>query len=231
GIDWSGVDPTSKGVTPLIGGRTTTPEPDRRTPWPLIGGIAAIAVIVIAGGIALSGGGGGHSSTGVVAPPAEATTTGAAPAAPTETEQTTAPTETAPTTAAGTPAASSDSLVTGPLLVRFVQAEFATHYTVVASDRDGYPLTYTWTLDPPAVDLPCNNHGVLHSSTAEFIWHHGDQDDCNHNVQGPTGHKGSVGVVVSDGHWTCEGSYFGTEGSNGSPDATAPLACSPSASG
>jgi len=64
---------------------------------------------------------------------------------------------------------------TANLQIRFVQAEFATHYTT--SLPKGEHATYAWTLSPPSVDPACDNHGVLTSDTDEFIWHHPDAID------------------------------------------------------
>lgn len=117
----------------------------------------------------------------------------------------------------------------------FVPAEFATHYTVTAVDREKRKLTYKWGLTlelvdaagatppgvPPgagvgaAVDQGCDNHGVLSSNTPEFVWHHGDQDGCNHDKQGPSGHQGLITVTVSDGVWSCTATYKGTNDGTG----------------
>ena len=122
-------------------------------------------------------------------------------------------------------AAADQTLTASPLQVTFVQAEFATHYKVDASDSAGLPITYAWTLTPPTVDPACNNYGNLTSSSNEFIWRHGDQDHCDHTKQGALGHLGIVSVVVSDASSRCSGSYGGTEGANGSPTASVPLTC------
>ncbi|MGA7912958.1 MAG: hypothetical protein WCC30_15630 [Candidatus Dormiibacterota bacterium] len=41
----------------------------------------------------------------------------------------------------------------GPIHALFVQAEFATHYSVTATDPAGRPLTYKWSLVPPALRM------------------------------------------------------------------------------
>ena len=109
------------------------------------------------------------------------------------------------------------SVSVGPVQAVFVPAEFATHYSVTASDiSGGRTLTYKWELKPPAADPNCNHFSQQPDNTA--IWHHGDQDGCNHNVQVPNvGHPGTVTVIVSDGVYQCEASYFGTESGPGSP--------------
>lgn len=132
------------------------------------------------------------------------------------------------TTPAGSPSGSSatggqSSLNVQPMGIHFVQSEFATHYIVNATDSAGLPITYQWILEPPANDPGCNNLGNVRGTTSEFVWHHGDQDGCDHTKQGPLGHEGTVAVTVSDGQWACRTEYQGTEGPNSSPDAAVPF--------
>ncbi|HYM66262.1 MAG TPA: hypothetical protein VEW68_03125 [Patescibacteria group bacterium] len=115
-------------------------------------------------------------------------------------------------------AALADSAPTvGPVQAECVPSEFATHYRIVAADPNGRSLTYQWTLAAPAADPNCNHFSQQPDDSA--IWHHGDQDGCNHNVQVPQGHPGTVTVVVSDGLYRCVATYFGTESGQGSPAA------------
>lgn len=95
-----------------------------------------------------------------------------------------------------------------PIQATFVQTAFATIYTASATDPDGDKLTTSWLLAPPAQDPHCNKLVTLLPTKAE--WHHGNQDNCNHAVQGPRGHKGTVRWVVSDGTWICTETYDGT---------------------
>ena len=125
--------------------------------------------------------------------------------------------------------------------IRFVQAEFATHYTTTIAVSEA--ATYRWTLIPPSVDPACDNHGVVTSITSEFIWHHPSAIDsvpynyyhCNHNVEGLEGHLGTVSVVATGGYytvsgatkpsWRCTASYLGTNAPNGAPNYTVPMKC------
>lgn len=95
-----------------------------------------------------------------------------------------------------------------PIQATFVQTAFATTYTASATDPDGDKLTTSWSLVPPAQDPHCNKFLTLLPTKA--VWHHGDQDNCNHGVQGPHGHKGIVRWAVSDGTWVCAETYDGT---------------------
>ena len=123
-------------------------------------------------------------------------------------------------------------LTVSPVKAVFVPTEFATHYTVVASEP-GATLTYKWTLtlalvdakgaaDPSqpgafaAVDAGCKNRGVLTSTDPSFVWHHGPTDGCDHSKMGPSGHEGLVTVVVSDGTWSCTATFKGTNDGTGS---------------
>ena len=137
-------------------------------------------------------------------------------------------------TAPSVPQTSTVSLA--PIQVQFVQSEFATHYTVIATDTASHPITYDWSLTPPSVDPNCNNHGDLTSTTNAFVWHHPDAlnsipegyYNCNHNVEGSLGHRGVVSLTVSDGHWWCEEAYPGTSGVNGvSTGVSAHAVCEP----
>lgn len=133
--------------------------------------------------------------------------------------------------------AAASSVTLSPITATFVQAEFATHYTMHASDTAGRHLTYSWTLklmlvdaagaldaaspgSHAAVDLGCNNHGKLTSSALTFVWQHGDASlgGCDHSKMGPSGHQGRITLVVSDGVWSCTASYNGTNtGVGGGP--------------
>ncbi|GEM_PF-1068334 len=134
-----------------------------------------------------------------------------------------------------------------PITATFVQAQFATHYTVIASDAAGHSLSYKWSLnlqlvdkagaaDPnspgsrAAVDSACNNHSKLTSSALTFVWQHGDASpgSCDHSRMGPSGHQGRVTLVVSDGVWSCTASYNGTNTGVGTGSTCAQIKALPS---
>lgn len=136
-----------------------------------------------------------------------------------------------------------------PITALFVQAEYATHFNVHATDTKGRALKYNWSLklqlvDPAkatnpgtpgsgaAVDLNCNNQGKLSASTLEFIWKHGDGSlgNCDHSKMGPSGHQGRITVVVSDGVWACTAIYNGTNSGIGKGGTCAQLVIAPVAS-
>ncbi|MHB8641883.1 MAG: PKD domain-containing protein [Gaiellaceae bacterium] len=100
-----------------------------------------------------------------------------------------------------------------PIKAVFVQKAFATTYTATAKDADGDKLTQTWTLAPPAKDPKCN--AFKQQSATSAVWQHGDFNHCNHAVQGPRGHTGTVTFNVTDGTWTCTETYAGTLTGNG----------------
>jgi hypothetical protein len=121
-----------------------------------------------------------------------------------------------------------------PIEAKFVDAEFATHYTVEAQDLDSKPIRYRWSLelelvDPAgaknpgvadsaaAIDLACDNHKKFTGTGDEFVYRHGDppRDNCNHATMGPKGHQASVIVVVTDGKWECVAEYAGTNDGRG----------------
>ena len=136
-----------------------------------------------------------------------------------------------------------------PITSSFVQAEYATHFNVHATDTKGRTLKYNWSLklqlvDPgkaanlgtpgsgAEVDLNCNNQGKLSATTLEFIWKHGDASlgGCDHSKMGPSGHQGRITVVVNDGVWACTAIYNGTNTGVGKGATCALLVTAPVAS-
>jgi hypothetical protein len=101
-----------------------------------------------------------------------------------------------------------------------------TCYVVSASDPDGDPLTYNWSLAPPVQDPSCKLRFTLTPPT-KFVWHHGDPDGCNHTKEGPDGHVGAVFVTVKDGHFTCVAAYAGTNDPNTATKTGSAPQCSP----
>ncbi|MHB8626218.1 MAG: YbbR-like domain-containing protein [Aggregatilineales bacterium] len=74
-------------------------------------------------------------------------------------------------------------------VAKFVQAEFATHYTVTAIDPDGQPLTYEWSNTNGCGSFPP-------STSAEAVWLHPDSNLAGACPNEPI-HKGTIKVVVS----------------------------------
>ncbi|MDE3064593.1 MAG: PKD domain-containing protein [Acidobacteriota bacterium] len=146
-------------------------------------------------------------------------------------------------------AAAASTVTLSPITATFVPAEFATHYTVHATDTAGLQLTYRWVLvlelvDPAgsvnpssgshaAVDLNCNNQGKLTSKAPTFVWKHGDASlgGCDHSKMGPSGHQGKILLAVSDGRWVCTASYGGTNTGVGGAATCMKVAPNPPASG
>jgi hypothetical protein len=113
--------------------------------------------------------------------------------------------------------------------------ERATHYTVVNTGDSAGSMnldlaSYDWKLEPPENDMECNNHGTLRGQGKEFVWRHGNEGDpisndhCNHagNTVGPSGHPGTVSVLLDDGKWTCSAEYTGTQRADGNASGDAP---------
>jgi len=124
-----------------------------------------------------------------------------------------------------------------------VPAKHATEYQVAPVGSQPGPIDFAWTLrlvrvdtgSRAAVDPGCTN-AQLGGGTKEgglvftwtnvgdtFLWYHGD---CDHRDVGPSGHQGTVTVVVTGRGWQCTGSFAGTDAPVGPP----PTCGKPSAS-
>lgn len=95
----------------------------------------------------------------------------------------------------------------------FVEAERATHYTVVVTTPAGTP-TATWTLKPPEDNPTCTAFAAVPGAKAvangvqfEAVWKHADADGCSH---ASTQHLGTVTATVKEGPWICKSAYLGT---------------------
>ena len=112
-----------------------------------------------------------------------------------------------------------------PISAVFQPAAFQTVYTEVAANPDGRTLTYTWTLvelnDPPCVNFEPNK-----PLDNQAIWHHPDSQ-CNHALEGPNGHQGVIGLLVTDGKFSCPAVFLGSNTNVG----PAPPPCQPAAVG
>ena len=95
-----------------------------------------------------------------------------------------------------------------PISAVFQPANFQTVYTEVAANPDGRTLSYTWALaelnDPPCVNFEANK-----PLDNQAIWHHPDSQ-CNHALEGSNGHQGVIGLVVSDGKFSCPAVFLGS---------------------
>ena len=108
-----------------------------------------------------------------------------------------------------------------PLEADFDSANKQTVYTERATDPDGRNLRYHWTLvehnDPTCINFEPNQ-----PRENQAIWHHADNQGCNHSLEGPRGHNGTITVVVRDGRFECAAFYNGSQGDNGNPSGTGP---------
>jgi hypothetical protein len=95
------------------------------------------------------------------------------------------------------------------MLANFVPAQSQTVYTQRATNPDGRDLRYRWTLvehnDPTCINFEPNE-----PREHQAIWHHADNQGCNHNLEGQNGHVGTITVVVRDGKFECAAFYSGS---------------------
>jgi hypothetical protein len=109
--------------------------------------------------------------------------------------------------------------VVKPIDAVFQPANFQTVYTELATNPDGRTLTYLWALvelnDPPCVNFTPNS-----PLANQAIWRHPDSQ-CNHALEGSNGHQGVIGLVISDGKFSCTAVYLGSNTGTGLP----PSAC------
>ena len=106
-----------------------------------------------------------------------------------------------------------------PLHANFVQSAFATFYTIKVEAPPGTSLRYEWSLKPPAADPACDTFAQVKLNPASAVWHHGDQDGCDHTKTGPQGHPGTVTVTITALPFVCTATFLGTETADG-PAAT-----------
>jgi hypothetical protein len=108
-----------------------------------------------------------------------------------------------------------------PLEAEFDSTNRQTVYTERATDPDGRHPTYHWTLvehnDPTCINFEPNK-----PSENQATWHHADNQGCNHSLEGPRGHVGTITVIVRDGRFECAAFYNGSQGDNGSPSGVGP---------
>ncbi len=108
-----------------------------------------------------------------------------------------------------------------PLLAEFTQAQSQTTYTQRATSPEGRDLRYRWTLVVHN-DFTCINFEPNEPRENQAIWHHGDDQGCNHNLEGPNGHVGTITVVVTDGKFECVAFFNGSRGPNGGNQGQGP---------
>lgn len=108
-----------------------------------------------------------------------------------------------------------------PLQAEFMPAQSQTTYTQRATNPDGRDLRYHWTLVEHN-DFTCINFEPNRPRENQAIWHHGDNQGCSHNLEGPRGHVGTITVVVRDGKFECVAIYDGSRGPNGANEGEGP---------
>src|SRR5437588_2877823 len=89
--------------------------------------------------------------------------------------------------------------------------------------------SHDWGLIPPFQDTNCKLLIDLQDPPESFVsvWHHGDEDGCNHGVESQTyGHLGTVWFSWTNAYWTCVDVFFGTS-TNTNPGGPLPI-CAPS---
>ncbi len=106
-----------------------------------------------------------------------------------------------------------------PMHANFVQSAFATFYTIEVGVPAGTSVRYEWSLKPPFVDRGCDTFAQVDLNPASAVWHHGDQDGCDHTKTGPQGHPGTVTVTITALPFVCTATFLGTETGDG-PAAT-----------
>ena len=109
-----------------------------------------------------------------------------------------------------------------PIKAAFDSTKRLTVYTEDAtkSTDSGY-LDYDWTLlehnDPSCIFFEPRT-----PERNQATWHHGDDQGCNHALEGPMGHVGTITVLVADDHFKCFAFYNGSQGPNGMPNGVGP---------
>jgi hypothetical protein len=101
-----------------------------------------------------------------------------------------------------------------PMLADFVPAQSETVYTQRATNPDRRDLRYHWTLVEHN-DFTCVNFEPNEPRENQAIWHHGDNQGCNHSLEGPNGHVGTISVIVRDGKFECAAFYNGSNDGEG----------------
>ena len=125
------------------------------------------------------------------------------------------------------------ALLAKPPVLKPIEAEFQsanrqTVYTEKATSPEGLDLKYHWSLVEHN-DFTCVNFEPNRPAENQAIWHHGDDQGCNHSLEGPRGHVGTITVIVSDRNFRCAAFYEGSRGDGGSPTGTGsdPVPCQP----
>ena len=110
---------------------------------------------------------------------------------------------------------------------QFFSTERATHYTAILGNEPGDELpTFVWTLelvkidDNGTVDPTCNK--TEQRAQKELVWHHADDESCDHSKEGTHGHQGRITVSVHMRNWGCKTTY---DGSTGNPTDGPTMLC------
>ena len=76
-------------------------------------------------------------------------------------------------------------------------------------------MHYEWSLKPPFVDRNCDSFAQVDLNPASAVWHHGDEDGCDHSKMGLQGHPGTVTVTITVPPFSCTATFTGTETGDG----------------
>jgi hypothetical protein len=117
-----------------------------------------------------------------------------------------------------------------PLLLEFhadfIPQHFATRYRASVAWDGAQPklrvrdVRFTWHFTAPKRDPNCDLFNAAKPArtirrlasqvAATATWLHGDQHGCNHAVEGPDGHEGTIAVTVVYHGWRCVYRHTGT---------------------
>ncbi len=103
-----------------------------------------------------------------------------------------------------------------PIVAVFDPDKRQTVYTEKATGPDERPLSYEWTLVEHN-DATCVLFEPNVPADDSATWHHGDDQGCDHSLEGSNGHVGTITVIVRNAAWACVAFYNGSNSGQG-PD-------------